>query len=91
MNPRMEFDNLGTMICFHKRYNLGDKHNWDIDDFSEWINKNEKDLERIDNFIFMQSGFKTVKEYVDDCKNRIVYQVKRVDDLKSMLKLGEIK
>jgi tetratricopeptide (TPR) repeat protein len=54
-----------------------------------WINKNENDLERIDNFIFMQSGFKTVKEYVDDCKNRIVYQVKRMDDLKSMLKLGE--
>ena len=54
-----------------------------------WINKNEKNLERIDNFIFMQSGFKTVKEYVDDCKNRIVYQIKRMDDLKSMLKLGE--
>jgi len=26
MNPRTEWDNLGTMICFHKRYNLGDKH-----------------------------------------------------------------
>jgi hypothetical protein len=26
-NPREEFDNLGTLICFHKRYNLSDgKH-----------------------------------------------------------------
>jgi len=56
-----------------------------------WTNKNEKNLSGIDNFIFMQSGFKTVKEYVDDCKNRITYQVKRFDDLKSMLKGEEIK
>jgi hypothetical protein len=26
-SPR-EDDNLGTMICFHSRYNLGDKHNY---------------------------------------------------------------
>jgi hypothetical protein len=23
------WDNLGTMVCFHRRYNLGDKHNFD--------------------------------------------------------------
>lgn len=27
-NPR-EWDNLGTMVCFHSRYNLGDKHTYD--------------------------------------------------------------
>jgi len=27
-SPR-EWDNLGTMICFHRRYSLGDKHNFD--------------------------------------------------------------
>lgn len=27
-NPRTEWDNLGKMICFHNRYNLGDKHNY---------------------------------------------------------------
>jgi len=26
MNPREENENFGTMICFHDRYNLGDKH-----------------------------------------------------------------
>lgn len=30
-NPRDPYyqENLGNMVCWHKRYNLGDKHNWD--------------------------------------------------------------
>lgn len=37
-SPR-EWDNLGTMVCWHSRYNLGDKHNYiDSDDFKEEIN-----------------------------------------------------
>ena len=28
-NPRTAYDNLGTMVCFHGRYNLGDKHDFD--------------------------------------------------------------
>ena len=29
-NPRDSYyqENLGNMVCWHKRYNLGDKHNW---------------------------------------------------------------
>ena len=27
-SPR-EWDNLGNMICFHRNYNLGDKHQWE--------------------------------------------------------------
>lgn len=27
INPR-EWDNLGIMVCFHRRYNLGDKHGY---------------------------------------------------------------
>lgn len=34
-SPR-EWDNLGTMVCFHRRYNLGDKHNYSHEDFSDW-------------------------------------------------------
>ena len=26
LNPREEFDHAGAMVCFHDRYNLGDKH-----------------------------------------------------------------
>ena len=37
MNPRTEFDNLGTMVCFHKRYNLGDnEHGLRSCDFTGW-------------------------------------------------------
>ena len=34
-SPR-DWDNLGTMICFHNRYDLGDKHNYNADDYSGW-------------------------------------------------------
>lgn len=28
INPREDYDNFGKMICFHGRYNLGDKHDF---------------------------------------------------------------
>ena len=28
LNPREEFDNLGTMVCWHNRYLLGDEHRY---------------------------------------------------------------
>jgi len=34
-SPR-EWDNLGTMVCFHRRYNLGDKHEYNSNDFDSW-------------------------------------------------------
>jgi hypothetical protein len=36
INPRLDFDNLGKMICFHRRYNLGDEHNIDYSDCTGW-------------------------------------------------------
>jgi len=35
-DPRAEWDNLGTMICFHGRYTLGDKHDYNSSDFDGW-------------------------------------------------------
>lgn len=38
-DPR-SWDNLGTMICFHRRYNLGDRHNFrNPNEFQEWVKK----------------------------------------------------
>lgn len=34
-SPR-EWDNLGTLICFHKRYNLGDETDLQSDQFRSW-------------------------------------------------------
>jgi hypothetical protein len=35
-NPRTLWDNLGTMVCFHRRYDLGDKHNYSSSDYDSW-------------------------------------------------------
>jgi len=34
-NPR-EDENLGKMVCFHNRYNLGDEHDYKSNDFDGW-------------------------------------------------------
>jgi len=38
-SPR-EWDNLGEMICFHKRYLLGDKHNFSVEEAREYAEEN---------------------------------------------------
>lgn len=35
-SPR-DWDNLGRMVCFHRRYNLGDKHDYKQSDFKSWV------------------------------------------------------
>lgn len=35
-SPR-EWDNLGTMVCFHRHYNLGDKHNFDVEEAKQFM------------------------------------------------------
>ena len=35
LDPRAD-DNLGTMVCFHRNYNLGDKHEYRHQDYSGW-------------------------------------------------------
>ena len=34
-DPREDY-NLSKMVCFHKRYNLGDDHDFKSDDFDSW-------------------------------------------------------
>ena len=36
-SPRLEFENLGTMVCFHGRYKLGDEHDYKSDMFDGWL------------------------------------------------------
>ena len=35
-SPRENECNSCIMVCFHKRYNLGDKHDLKIGDYSSW-------------------------------------------------------
>jgi hypothetical protein len=46
-DPRGD-DNLGTMVCFHNGYNLGDKHEYDHECFRGWDEMKE-DMIRKEN------------------------------------------
>ncbi len=46
-SPR-SWDNLGTMICFHGRYNLGDKHDYNHRDYSGW-EEQKKEISKQEN------------------------------------------
>jgi hypothetical protein len=46
-SPR-SWDNLGTMVCFHNRYDLGDKHNYNSNDYNGW-DEMEKDIIKREN------------------------------------------
>lgn len=65
-NPRTEWDNLGKMICFHRRYALGDKHNYsDPDDlFMELCGRlpNRKDHHPVSELLGDGSEFRIVWE-----------------------------
>ena len=53
-NPR-EWDNLGTMVCWHNGYNLGDKHDFDSpSDFRDEINKDNAII--LPLFLYDHSG-----------------------------------
>ena len=36
LNPRKEFDNIGKLVCFHNRYDLGDKTDLKASSFQGW-------------------------------------------------------
>jgi hypothetical protein len=46
-SPR-NWDSLGTMVCFHGRYNLGDKHDYNHNDYDGW-DEMEKDIIKNEN------------------------------------------
>jgi hypothetical protein len=62
MNPRTEWDNITTMVCFHKKYKLGDRHGYRTEDFSSWaeleagIIKAEKPLIIMPLYLLDHSG-----------------------------------
>src|SRR5208283_3667431 len=54
-DPRKEFDHLGTMVCFHRRYNLGDRHEFrSPEEFAEFL-KEEKPI-CLPLYLFDHSG-----------------------------------
>lgn len=60
-SPR-EWDNLGRMVCFHRSYNLGDKHDYNTAHYDGWaavraaITKEENAVVILPLFLFDHSG-----------------------------------
>jgi|694.fasta_scaffold86100_11 hypothetical protein len=50
LNPRVDFDNITTMVCFHKRYTLGDVNDLKSEYFDGW-NQLKEFLESDNNII----------------------------------------
>jgi hypothetical protein len=89
-SPR-EDDNLGTMVCFHRRYDLGDKHDFETPDDCVQFSK-KKDVISLPLYLYDHSGI-TMKTtpftcpwdsgqvgfiYVGKEKIREWYQIKKV-------------
>lgn len=60
-SPR-EWDNLGKMVCFHRRYDLGDEHDFKPEDFPGWdglentLRKEEGAIVILPLYLFDHSG-----------------------------------
>ena len=60
-SPRT-WDNLGTMVCFHNRYELGDKTDYRSEDYDNWeelekgIIKNEGEVIILPLYLYDHSG-----------------------------------
>ena len=61
-NPRKEFDPAGKMVCFHKKYDLGDEHDYKHGDYNSWdelkagIEANEKVALILPVYMYDHSG-----------------------------------
>jgi hypothetical protein len=73
MNPRTDWDNLGTMVCFHKRYELGDKTDYRTEDYDSWdelkegIITNEGEVVILPLYLYDHSGI-TISTSPFDCR-----------------------
>lgn len=79
-NPRTDWDNLGHMICWHRRYSLGDKHNYsDVDSFMSILISEHVSHERLREYLLSKKG-NVWLEYIEhspedvkryECKARV--------------------
>ena len=52
-SPR-EWDNLGTMVCFHRSYELGDKHKYTVEEIKDLLDR--KDVLALPLYLYDHSG-----------------------------------
>lgn len=74
VSPR-DFDNFGVMVCMHRRYTLGDKHDLKEDLFASWdtiqqyLEREEGALHILPLYLYDHSGIamSTLREWPFNC------------------------
>ncbi len=52
LNPRVDYDNFGHMACWHRRYSLGDKHNYsEPDEFLKDLIRDSTDADEVIQYV----------------------------------------
>lgn len=52
INPRVDYDNFGHMVCWHSRYNLGDNHEYDEpDEFLKDLIRDSTDADEVIKYV----------------------------------------
>jgi hypothetical protein len=100
VDPREAWDNLGIMVCFHKRYTLGDKTDYKSSDYSsfdelkEAIVKEENPLAILPVYMYDHSGI-TINTTGFSCPwdsgqiGYIYVTNKKIDEMGCSIKDGE--
>ena len=64
-NPR-EWDNLGKMVCFHRNYDLGDKHDFTPESLEAFLTENDDKLFYLPIYAYEHGGI-TIKTTPFNC------------------------
>ena len=83
-SPR-DWDNLGTMYCFHNRYQLGDRHGYCIQEVNDLIKR--KDVISIPLYLYDHSGISmsTGRQWPFNCpwdSGQVGYLFARYEDIR---------
>jgi hypothetical protein len=67
-SPRTDYDNFGTLVCFHSRYELGDKHDFKSPEaFQEYVSDPDNDIAVVLAVYLMDhSGIDNLKEWGEE-------------------------
>jgi len=55
MSPR-DWSNLGTMVCFHNRYKLGDQSGMSMEELKDLVRRKDKDVLALPLYLYDHSG-----------------------------------
>jgi len=99
-NPRTEWSNLTKMVCHHRRYDLGDEHSYNKNDYSSWLEleecilKSEKPLVIKPLFLLDHSGISIRTTSFNDAWDSgqvgfVFINQEKIDELGTNLNDGE--